>query len=250
MILLGDSMDKAQLVLSREIEICGMGVLHIPTVREITKIGQKKADLLLLPYLASTEYFPLKDGDKSLFRNFDTLFFTDRNGEKLLKTEENQSYFSFLQESLEFYFKDTILISEKDMIVAIGSKGTLYRENFDELSEMILELNFTKRPKVEKAQTFKNERQKDIYNKMMAGRRRKREKETPTMYEMINVVRHGGNSTIPYDEINNMTITQFMNDYVVNINRESFSREFQKYLAGCDPKQLDLTYWTEKIKQI
>jgi hypothetical protein len=62
------------------------------------------------------------------------------------------------------------------------------------------------------------------------------------------MVMHGGKSFIPYNEVRNFTISQLYNSYSAIVQVDYSNKEFDKYLAGADPKDLDLTYITERLK--
>lgn len=150
--------------------------------------------------------------------------------------------------TVDLGYSDEILSSI--YLILIENNGIIDRENFDIISNTILEINNAKKMEIEPEPEFKNERQRDIYNKIMEGRRRKAEKDAETIADMIDVVQFGGKSFVSYDEIEKFTIQQLMHAYITILNIDGFNISFGQYQAGVDPKDLDLEHWVNKIKKI
>jgi hypothetical protein len=244
-------MDKLQLYFSETIEIDDIGTLYQPTIDEIVKpgFGEQKYNDLIEPFITSTDMFDINEQYKGVIKNFDLFFMRDKDGGKILKHSNKKDMLEVLIESLKFYFKvDEIKVDEHYMSILVGYTGLIHRNNYDMLSDLILEINNVKRPEVEKVPEFKSERQRDVYTKLMAGRRRNQQKNNLNLISIANMVMHGGKSFIPYNEVRNFTISQLYNSYSAIVQVDYSNKEFDKYLAGADPKDLDLTYITERLK--
>jgi hypothetical protein len=169
---------------------------------------------------------------------------------------EGKPFVYILLDSLKYYFRTNVeLINKTDeknqriyQFYNIGETGCLHRNNFDEFSDLILEINNIKRPEPEKLPEFKNERQRDVYMKLMEGRRRKSKQDNVNLVSIANAVQHGGKSFISYKEIMDMTIPQLYNSYSSILGVDFFEREYSKYLTGEKPENLDLTHWSERLK--
>lgn len=49
-------------------------------------------------------------------------------------------------------------------------------------------------------------------------------------------------------EVANMNMYDLLLAFECFMSEESYERTYSQYLAGVDPKKLDLTHWSEKIK--
>jgi hypothetical protein len=248
-------MDKLQLFFNSTVKIEGIGEIFQPTIDDIKNpmIGEKKYNELIIPFITSTDMFNISDQYKSIVKVFDLFFIKDEKGEKLLKHNEGKvnekPMLDLLVESLKFFFKtEEIKVDEHYMSIMVGCEGLIYRENFDMLSDLVLEINNIERPVLEKVPEFTSDKQKDVYTKLTEGRRKKREQETKSLMSIINIVMHGGKTFISYDEIKKFTISQLYNTYSSVVQIDYCNREYDKYLAGANPKDLDLKHWTERLK--
>lgn len=239
-------MDKFELLLSKSIYLNGIGELHIPTINDILKMGGiNMYNVLLLPYILSTE--SLDNNDKKQYKNLD-LVFMKKNG-ILEYSVEGISYLDLLLESLKFYFKKDVVPNTKQKTISIGTTGIIDRNNFDGLSDLMLKINFKQRPKVEKIPEFKNERQRDVYNKIMAGRRRKESKDSLTLADMTNIIVHSGVSYISYKEVCDMTIYQFYNSYYMITNTNNFRLNYPSPCLWVSIEGNEIPKWTDIYKE-
>ena len=260
-------LDNLQLRFNKEIEINKFKIKS-PTVRDIVDIGEEKYRKYLIPFTTSKEILNYDDEILKDIKDFDLFFIKTSEGKYVLEYEE-MPFISILLDSLEFYFKEkALLLTGKDLkyggivdfgypddvlsnifFILIENNGIIDRDNFDDIADMILKINYAKKMKVDKPPEFKNERQRDIYNKIMEGRRRKAEKESETFADMIDVVQFGGKSFVRFDEIEKFTVQQLIHSYITILSIDNFNINFGQYQAGVDPKDLDLDHWTKKIKQ-
>lgn len=239
-----------KLLFKRPIDIQNSCILFQPMIKEIIDYGFEKYSLLLSPYQADINMLEIKDENKNKFKNFDLFFLVTHDGEFLFKTN-NKNMIDLLCESLKFYFKtDNVYIYNKEMCVIINDLYALNRDNFDDFASLIFAINKTTKPKFEKPPVLQNERQKDVYEKLMKGRMRNLKKCSTNYESIINAVIHGGDYFIPYEYIEKMTIYQLVNSYESIVNKDWYNKNFSQYLAGAEPDKLDLTHWSEKLKII
>jgi hypothetical protein len=237
-----------KLFYKKPIELFDSVVIHQPTIKEILNYGFSKFTLLLSPYRADIDMLNIDDENKKLYKNFDLFFFKTQFGERIFKIG-NIDMLNLLIDSIKFYFKtDDIIVSDEHMCLVINKVFILDRDNFDYISSLIFKINKTTKPKFEKSPVFQNDRQRDVYEKIMKGRE-KSQQENSTNYETImNNVVHGGDYFISYDYVENMSIYQLINTYESIMNKEGFNKNFSQYLAGAEPDKLDLTHWSQKLK--
>lgn len=237
-------MDVTNMILEDSVEVEGVGKLYFPKVQDLLDKKEKKFNLLNSPYVVSLDIFDLDEETIKEIKVFDMLINLKMNNEDV-----EIKYFDVLLESLEFYFKERIIYDEYNYCFKIGKKGILNRDNFDDVADIILLLNRLDRMKKEIPPNFKNDKQKDVYQKLMEGRRKKAEKEVVNIPTIINTVVHGGKSFIPYREIREYwTLFQLYNSYRAILDIDSFTINFEQYLAGAESKKLDMTHWGEKIR--
>lgn len=262
------NMNKLKLRFAKEIKVNDF-TIKIPTTERIIKLGERVFKKYTMPYALTKDIIQCDQNTLSQLRDFDLFFMTDGTGDYLLKYE-GVPFLHILLDSLRFYFQEEVsFMTAKDLkyagtvdlgysddilsniyLILIENNGIIDRENFDIIANTILEINNVKKMEIEPEPEFKNERQRDIYNKIMEGRRRKAEKDAETIADMIDVVQFGGKSFVSYDEIEKFTIQQLMHAYITILNIDGFNISFGQYQAGVDPKDLDLEHWVSKIKKI
>ncbi len=262
-------MDNLQLRFAKEIKINNF-TIRIPRVKDIIEIGEKKYNQFLRPYFITKNIIKCDSDILNQIKNFDLFFMPGKDNKPILMYNDEISFLDLLLESLSFYFNENVsLLNARDLkynnIVDLGysddilsqihyilveNNGLVDRENFDDIADVILKINNIKKTEIEPEPEFENDRQKDIYNKIMEGRRRKAEREYYTFNDIIHVVQFGGKSFISYDEILKFTVYQLIDAFTTILCIDGFNINFGQYQAGADPKQLDLEHWTNKIKQI
>lgn len=201
--------------------------------------------------------------------DFDLFFMKNSNGEFVFKDGDGISYLEILLDALSFYFqKEVTLITGQDLnhmdefsdynddmlsniyFIDVEDSGIISRLNYDAISQAILDINYIERVKPEPTPEFDNDRQRDVYEKIMEGRRRNAEKNSMSIVDMIDIVQYGGKSFIPYKDILEFTIPQIKHGFSVISGIDAFSIEFSKYCGGAAPKDLDLEHWMHIIKKI
>jgi len=262
-------MDKLQLRFANEVEV-GDFTIKIPKVKDIVRIGEDKYNQLLKPYFITKDVVGLNSGVFNQINNFDLFFISGEDGKNKLLQDDGVPYLDVLLESLKFYFSEELcelnglhlkdeygvdfgydddVLSQINYIL-VENNGLIDRTNFDDIADMILKINFTERKEIKPEPKFKSKRKKDIYNKIMEGRRRKQEKDAHTIADMVRIVQFGGKSFINFDTIQEFTIYQLIDTYMSILSIDSFNIKFWQYHAGADPKELNLEHWTEEIKKL
>lgn len=243
-------MNKEYLLFQKDVNISGLGKLYIPKAIEVFEMGEKKFSELNLPYFLTTDYLDVPKEDLKI-TNFDLFFLITEDG-KFLFQQNGKSLLQMLEESLKYYFKvDDVGIDFKTPMIILNPESTELRvitsEKFEEIADIVLKINCTKRVPPLKIKNANTARKRDIMEKIMKGRSRNKEKNAVHFDEMISIVRYGGSSIIPYDEIKNETWMQFVNDYNNNFSHEYYNGQYDLYIAGVKPNELDLEHWSKKI---
>lgn len=246
-------MNNLNLMFDKEYLIENIGKIYIPTLNDIKTIGEEEFNRLNSVYKLTLDFFDLPDDLKdqvTLFDLYILIHHQNKMHNKNINSDEIVDYFGLLLDSLRFYFKDDIFFHEEKYLIQIGKQGYISHSNFNSLCNIILKIICEEKAEIEKIPTFKNARQKDIYMKIMEGRKKEAKKNAVSLSTMANIIIHGGDSYIPYDEVGKMTIYQIHNSFKSILNKDGFFINFKKMLAGDDPKKsnLDLTYWAEKLK--
>ena len=119
-------------------------------------------------------------------------------------------------------------IKNKDIIFDINN------DNFNDISDIILLLTNKHKFVIEKPPENMSERQKDIWEKLQAGRKRDEEKNRLRIYDIINICEFGGNYHIPISEITNWTIWKLMNTYNSIVNIRNYDDSLRIGVASYD----------------
>ncbi len=262
-------MNSLQLRFAKDIEV-GDFIIKVPMIKDIISVGEDKYNQLLKPYFITKNLVGLSGNIFDQISNFDLFFIPDADKKTMLLRDDDVPYLDILLESLCFYFKektyklngiqlrdefkvdfgyDDDVLSQINYIL-VENNGLIDRTNFDDIADMILKINFTERKEIKPEPKFKSKRKKDIYNKIMEGRRIKQEKDAHTIADMVRIVQFGGKSFINFDTIQEFTIYQLIDTYMSILSIDSFNIKFWQYHAGADPKELNLEHWTEEIKKL
>lgn len=227
-----------EILLSDTLDLDGIGVLHLPTIKEISQIGRDNYFELLSVYFISDEN--LEDiGDNLTVYN-------------ILFAENNILMLHQLLISLGIFFKqDSILdMVNDDFVIRLSDGGVINRHNFSQLQEVIRRSHHIKLQKVEKPPKNMSEEQRKIYEKMKKHRARRAQKGEPTFKEIINTVMHKGESFIPYSDIAKFTYYQLLNSYYVIIGLSVFEENKGYELSSKYELKEKFPHWRETIKDV
>lgn len=251
-------MDKVNLALGLPINIDGVGVLFQTTIKEISEMydeltgvrGFQLYEDYLSPFFIDIRLFD-DESIQSKFKTFDMFFCKKPDGEFLLQYKDDMM-FKLLLKSLSFFFKCEVDFEQFDEIIYLSQHGKpigqVNRGNFDLVSTLILEVNGMPKSVPEKPPVFQNDRQKDVYEKIQAGRKRQAEQNRINYATMINSVMYGGKCFIPVREIYEMTFWQLSNAYKTILTLDNWKINYPLLCVQIDPKGMDLSHWSNSIK--
>lgn len=182
------------------------------------------------------------------------LFFVEIDG-KGLKFSDG---FRFLKEFniKEYFIKglnilfDKVEVFNSDGVIVLNEKYVLHQENFEKFRNIILKMNNSEKFELTK------KKEKKYNNPSMAGRFEVYQKHKlmamrrniPTYDFMVIFLL----SKIGFDkkkEVMNMNLYDFLLAFDCFQAEESYEKVYSQYLAGANPKELDLTHWGQKIKK-
>ena len=215
--------EKLSLLFSKEVEILytqneqmySMGKIKQPTLQKILDYGgEQKFNLLLLPFCVSKELLmqELKlNGTNTDITKLELLFIgyksNDLNDIKI-------QYHQMLLMGLQFFYNSkNIQYLQDDYGFVIDNQYIIDKSNFEVLCEYIRKIVNREEMQLEKKPNFTSDRQRDIYEKLMAGRKRNAEKKTLTLLDIINLIMIKSNNLINYDDFLNKTYLQIMHSY-------------------------------------
>lgn len=251
--------DKLDLILQakNQISVSNAGYFHVPKIYDIIdyedRNGIDSYNALVFPFRLSTYHFEIEDKTQKYYPFLFADIIGNYTGERI--------GINFLQ-ALKFYFKCDIKIDIHNYQVFLGEifdndgledfkmSGVINNDNFEELRKLVLTVNHTDMVELEKPPNFTNERQKDVYEKTMAGRKREAIKNAIYLEDMINYIATSPRNTHNHQSLLNENIYTFHLIYKSDTVWELFSSNWDKYLAGADPKKdkLDLAHPLDKLK--
>lgn len=122
------------------------------------------------------------------------------------------------------------------------------KNNFDDISDILCSLTCTSKIKVELPPENMSQRQKDIWEKLQAGRKREAKKNETHIHDIMNICSFCGNYYIPISEIKQMTLWQLMNCYKSKITVKIYDDNLAIGIAAHDLKSIsNNNHWTKKL---
>lgn len=205
------------------------------TLDDILDYDMEKYNMLLLPFLVDIDDLNISDEVRV----------EDLNIFDILTLEEN---LSILLNSISFFCKtDEIAFDEQKQVLYIGN-GYIDKNNFADFAKIILESNSKQKTQKEKPPKHMTDKQKDIWEKLQAGRKRAMEKSQIDLADLINVCQFGGDYYIPMDDILQWTLWNISRCYKTIVGKSSFRELFDIYCVTGEEKLIKNHHWTELIK--
>jgi hypothetical protein len=247
-------MDKLKLLMGRPIEFNKEHGLYVrqPLINEIVDMGEDLFNKLVLPFtLTSEAVFNGQDNSEELSSKYSIydLFFTQiEDGYILDNVFGGKSALDVLKESLSYFLQtDNIqfLIYRKKIVV---NEFLIEKDEFFKLRSLIQGVANRKDAEFEKVPKNMTERQRGIWDKLQAGRRRKAEREAIHLQDLINFTSFGGDSYIPLREIDNMTYYQLSNAYNSVMGKDSYKMSMGYKLSYKFDVKDEIKHWTETLK--
>lgn len=211
-------------------------IIYQITLNEILDCGIDEYNMLILPFLLDIDDLEISDKESISGMNiFDILLL-------------NSDTLNILLNSISFFCKtDKISLDEQKGCLYIGD-GYINRENFNEFSDIILKMNGKQKISKEKPPKNMTEKQKDIWEKLRAGRKRALEKSQIDLSDLINVCQFGGSFYICLQEILGWTMFNIARCYKTILEKSNYQELFEIYCVTGEDKLIKNQHWTDLIK--
>jgi hypothetical protein len=248
--------DKLKLIMGRPILINKENniYVHQPLVCEIVDMGEDVYNELILPYILTTDaVFNGAENEEELvekFHIFDLFFIKLDDKKTILDSVFGGKYaLDVLRESLQYFLKtNEIRVLEKRQKIIVNNSYLIDKNEFGKIRKVVQAVIGRGDIEVEKPPKNMTPRQKDIWMKLQAGRRRNAEKKAIYIQDMINYTSFGGSSYIPYREIDQWTYYQLQNAYKSILGKDAFNIGMGYKLSQKFEVKEDIKHWTETLK--
>lgn len=239
------TLDYLQLLDSDPIYIDGIGHIIPPTIRSIKKIGLKayysKLNILQISVqdILNDEILQLlPEIDKSQLNVFDALYLDD-------------SLMQLLIDSLSFFMSERIISNKSNQMLLCYDKATnkavgkIYRDNFNDLCSLILQLNFLETKSCKKLRP-KNKEAERILKKLQNAPQKQSEEKSLSIGEMVAAI-CSNIDTYKYSDIWSLTVYQLYDLFFRLKLRKEIDVLSQRWAAwGTEPFDFDL--WCKNIR--
>lgn len=243
-----DESTKLQLISGIPINVNGVCDVYPLKIGEIAKLKYENYQIYLSNMIADPkDYFDNMDNknevDYTDIRSYDIIVNSFKYGDDNYKNFITNVMQTFLKEDVYFLFDECIFGIGK-----IEDCRIIDSNIFEEIKRILKLQNCIKDIVEEKKPNIQNERQRDVYEKIMAGRKRKEQENAINFVTIYNSIVHGSKSFVPYSEVNNLTVYQLYNTYESIFKIETYQQNFKMLLAGAKSEDLDLKHWSQAIK--
>ena len=199
----------------------------------------------LFPFIITTDYFLKKDA--SIKTSLEGFFKIDEKTGKFKFEEGGIPLLTFLISGLKKFLKvdDVNITVEKNIV--LNKEFVINENNFEDIATMIAKINGRERIKELIPPEHLTDAQREVWIKTMTGRRKKAEKESLSMTDMVNVLIHF-NGNYNYESVLNLTLLQLYNSFNVLMKRDKFDRYYQLYSSGQFEMKNHEEHWINAIR--
>lgn len=229
--------------------------VYQPSMKEVVDMGEDLFQSLIMPYILTTDaVFTGADNEEELVRKwsiFELFFLKGDEGTTILDKAvfNSEGALEVLKHSLSYFLRaDDIKVLEKRQKIVVNKSYLIDKNEFENLRKVIQGVLGRKDIEVEKPPKNMTKRQKDIWEKLQKGRRRKAEKDAVHLQDIANYVSFGGTSYIAPREIDEMTYFQFYNAYKSIIGMDTYRTAMQYKLSEKFDVKDDIKHWLETLK--
>ena len=270
-----------ELIRRKPINYNGLLFHHISFGYICDNIGLENFDKLLTPFLITKDCLDIEDEKLDSLSLFDDIILNDENmlnsiayilqlfckcdnvlrnnhsiilqfnDVELEKREKKSRLYDIFNRLFQLFCKkketDNIEVDEIENIIS-QRIFTIDKNNFNDVSEIIMKLNGKDKIKVEKPPKNMSDKQRDVWEKLQAGRKRESEKNNVHIYDVINICEFGGNYHIPIEEIDTWSLWEIMNCYKARVNMKTYDDSLKICLVSGDSKSIsDKNHWHYKL---
>lgn len=252
-------MDKTRLLLGKPIPFSEGFEVKQPTVEEITMMGEGKFDNYVAPFILTIDALFENEEEakkiKSEFTLFQLFFHKIDDTKHLLDSVfGGRNALEFIREVLAFFLDIdesaiTILSNRKKFAISDNGRELVIDDlAFNKLREIVQKIVSREDVEVERPPKDMTERQKDIWVKLQAGRKRREKRDAMVMADIINIVWMGGRAYIPLNEVMSMTYFQLRKAYGNIISRDNFDLSMGYKLSQKFDVKDDVKHWAKEFK--
>ncbi|MCP1324263.1 AMP-binding protein [Bacillus sp. S0628] len=248
-------MDKLKLLMGRPISVSEEHDLFVqqPLISDVVDMGEDSFNEYVLPYILTIDaIFGGLDNEEELMEKFTVyqlFFLNSEDGGFLDGIFGGKSALGVLEESIKYFLKtDDIQILENRKKIVINNSFLMDEVEFNFLRNIVQSVVGRKDIEVEKPPKNMTPRQKDIWDKLQKGRRRKAEREAIYLQDIINYTAFGGPTFIPLTQIDNMTYYQLHNAYKSVVGIDSYNTSLGYKLSQKFDVKDEIKHWTNILK--
>lgn len=194
-------------------------------------IGLEAFDKMMMPYCITRESLDIPDEERKTLNLFEDIILKDEV--LLLQTALALRLFCKCDNILR---EDNVLHLYDDDHTYIVM--TIDKDNFDDISTILLKLAGKKKIKVTRPPKNMTEKQQDIWNKLHSGRAREAARNEVHIYDVLNICEFGGSYRIPLEEIETWTLFRIMNCYKARINMKAYDDNLKICLVTHNDKSI------------
>lgn len=240
---------KFQLINGVPIFVKGIGYVYPLTMREIAMCIESKYNSVIGLFTKTLDDLEL---DKEQLDNgltyFDFVMFTCMKEEHIRVEVEHilsqilRQPVSIERENLCFYVGDKSKSVDADKVKLID------KDTFEEFADVLRLQNCIEKTKPKKRKKPTNSKVEMLKKKRANGRKLLQEAKGED-FSMADIQSTLGVFYGDLEKVGRMTIYQVNDQYNKFMRQEKYDKQYDTYLAGADPKKLDLnTHWSAKQK--
>lgn len=197
--------------------------------------------------------------DNENFSDIDLFFVKMENGEYITFKDDfifdesfsiRDAFALLISKTFGVSIDEVMFLDDIHCITLLNNENFLITsDNYEELRDIILKSNMKQKihPSKEVSEEYLDPSMKDRFKTYREHRRKRMKNNITTFMDMTTVVLE----RVGFDKkhiVFNMTMFEFLYYYDCSTSKEFYTNTYDQYLAGVDPKSLDLTHWSKKVK--
>ena len=242
-------------------DICTIYPINIETL--LLKSGDSKFNQLFTPYVLSKDDFGIDIFDfllnqpeyKQLFIESIKLLIREDNvltlKDMLIQyLKDKNSYADLLEKMFKEYSDINKFIDDKNCIV-INENKFVTKSNFEEFVNIVRTVQEIHPPKKEEEPKFKSEEGRKRWLELKKSREEfKKNDNSMSLENIINVVQFGKDSYIPSDQIRKWSMWKLINAYTSILSKDGYDKSFSATTSGfgSTDKEALKKHWSELLK--
>lgn len=250
---------KTRLLLGKSIPFEEGFFVKQPTIDEISEMEEGVFDNYVAPFVITIDSLFEDEEEaekvKAEFTIFQLFFHKIDDTKHLMDSVfGGRNTLDFLKEVLSFFLdvdESAITILPNRKRIAISDNGreiVIDDEKYNKLRGIIQKVLSREDIEVERPPKNMTGRQKDIWVKLQAGRKRRDQREALSTADIINIVSFGGHYHIPFRDVLDMTYFQLRKAFGNIISRDNFDLSMGYKLSQKFDVKDDVKHWSKDFK--